>query len=175
MKKLVLYKSKTGFVKRYAEIIAESCEAEICEFSKFDKKSISEYDVVIYGGGLYAIGINGLKKFKNLIQSTSGSQKIVVFASGASPGRESDITQVKKHNFDDGDLERISFFYLRGGFNFNKLNFFFRIMMKMYKSKMQSKKTLSREEKAFIDSFDYPVDYVSKENAQELIDFVNKM
>ena len=54
MKILVTYKSKTGFTKKYAEMIAKEVDGCLVEFKKMTAEKMSEFDVVVYGGGIYA-------------------------------------------------------------------------------------------------------------------------
>ena len=72
MKPLVLYRSKTGYTEKYARQLARELGCEAREFRK-DEGSWREYDRVIYGGGLYAGGINGLKSFRKRMQAEAGS------------------------------------------------------------------------------------------------------
>ena len=84
MNVLVTYKSKTEFTKWYAEIIAKGLEADLAEFSEVTAEKMSGYDVIVYGGGLYAGRVNGFKKAKEMF-ATSTAKKLVVFATGATP------------------------------------------------------------------------------------------
>ena len=54
MKILVTYKSKTGFAKWYAEYIAKEVDANLMDIREVTAEIMSGYDVVVYGGGLYA-------------------------------------------------------------------------------------------------------------------------
>jgi flavodoxin len=84
MKTLVIYKSKTGFVRKYAEWIAEELSADLFPADRIHKSLYRSYDAVIYGGGLYAGGISGIGHIKNNLADLEG-KKVIVFASGASP------------------------------------------------------------------------------------------
>jgi len=64
MKTIVIYKSKTGFTKKYAEWIANDLLADIFDVSKVNIDMLTTYDTIIYGGSLYAVGINGIKLIK---------------------------------------------------------------------------------------------------------------
>lgn len=55
----VVYKSKYGSSKKYAEWIADELKAELFEHSKIKKDDLLKYDTIIYGGGLYAGSISG--------------------------------------------------------------------------------------------------------------------
>ena len=81
MKTVVIHKSKTGFVKKYAEWIAEELSADIFEASKVTSDMLTAYEIVIYGGGLYAVGINGVKLIKQNLDELKNKKVIVFFIS----------------------------------------------------------------------------------------------
>ena len=101
MKTIVIYKSKTGFTKKYAEWIAEDLSADIFDVSKVTINMLTEYDTMIYGGSLYAVGINGVKFITQNINKLK-DKKVVVFATGASPSREEAVNEVRNKNFTTG-------------------------------------------------------------------------
>jgi len=86
-KAIVLYRSKTGFSKRYAEWIAEdlACECHSIKGVKLD--DLKDFGLVIYGAGIYAGMIAGLGKIKNWMEK-SPEKTWVVFATGATPPKE---------------------------------------------------------------------------------------
>ena len=67
MKGIIIYKSRTGFTKRYAQWISEELKYDIESYQDIRKDSIDQYDLVIYGGNLYAGKIDGLAKIKDLL------------------------------------------------------------------------------------------------------------
>lgn len=173
MKTLVFYSSKTGFVKKYSEWIAEELHADILPLNKVDFATIRSYDTVIYGGGLYAGGINGIVRIKKNLPKLQG-KKVIVFASGASPWSEKVLNEVRDKNFTPEQQKKINFFYLRGGFDHRKLGFFDRFLMKLLKMKIMSKKKkgipLDGDETGMLNAMENPVDFTKKENLKELID-----
>jgi len=173
MKAIVIYKSKTGFVKKYAQWIAEELSADISEASKVTIDTLTPYDTVIYGGGLYASGINGVKLITQNLNKLKG-KIIVVFASGASPSRVDAISEVKNNNFTAEQQKQIEFFYLRGGFDYNRLNTFYKMIMLLlkWKLKTRTKAGLTPDESGMLTAFDKPVDFTSKENIYEIISYV---
>jgi len=171
MKALVVYKSKSGFVKKYAQWIAEELSADIFEGSNFSADKFNEYDTIIYGGGLYAVGINGVKLLKDNLDKLRG-KKVVVFASGASPAREEAINEVRDRNFDAELQKVIKFFYMRGGFEYSKLSLIDKILMQLLKWKLKSKKDLTPDERGMLAAYDQPVDFTRKKNIDELISYV---
>lgn len=171
MKTLVLYKSKAGFTKRYAQWIAEALNADLFEADQVKAEVFSSYDTVIYGGGLYAVGINGVKLITRNMERLSG-KKVVVFATGASPGREEIECEVKNKNFTAEQQQQIRFFYLRGGFDFNKLDFFSKKAMNLMRRMLRGKKRLTDDEQGMLAAFEHPVDFTSKEEIGPLIRYV---
>lgn len=172
MKTVVIYKSKTGFTKKYAEWIAEELSADIFNVTEITIDTLKEYDTVIYGAGLYVVGINGVKFItKNLDKLKN--KKIAVFATGVSPSRSSDIEKVKDSNFTLEQQKYIKFFYLRGGFNYNNLTVIDKVLMTFLKWKIKSKKELTPDEKGMLAVYNKPVDYTIKKNIDEILVYVN--
>ena len=174
MKTIVIYKSKTGFTKKYAKWIAEDLTADIFEVSKVTINKLIEYDTIIYGGSLYAVGINGVKLITQNINKLK-DKKVVVFATGASPSREDVVNEVRNKNFTKEQQEHIKFFYLRGGFNYSKLNPFDKILMLLLKWKIKNKKKeeLTNDEIGMLAIYDKPMDFTMKKDIERIITYVN--
>ncbi|BEP28054.1 flavodoxin domain-containing protein [Helicovermis profundi] len=172
MKTIVVYKSKSNFVKNYADWIAKNLSADIFEASTVTSDKLLEYDTIIYGGGLYAGRINGVKLIKKNIHDLKG-KNIVVFFSGASSPNEKAINEVKNNNFDEEMQKNIRFFYLRGGFDYNKLKSFDKLLMNMLKFTLKRKKNLSADDRGMLSAYDNPVDFTKEKNIDELISYVN--
>lgn len=172
MKTIVIYKSNSGFTKNYAEWIKEKLATDIFEASKVTVAMLTAYDTIIYGGGLLAGGINGVKLITKNLEQLKG-KKIVVFATGASPSGEEAINEVRNRNFTSEQQKQIRFFYLRGGFDYNKLPPFYKAVMSLMKWVLKRKKDPTPDEQGMLAAFDQPVDFTRKNNIDELIAYVN--
>lgn len=174
MKTVVIYKSKTGFTKKYAEWIAEKLSADIFNAEKVNINMLNKYDTIIYGGSLHAVGIIGVDLITKNINKLK-EKKIVVFATGASPLRDEVISEVIDKNFTAEQQRYIKFFYLRGGFNYSKLNPFDKFLMTLLKWKIKNKKReeLSSDEIDMLAIYDKPVDFTEKRNVDKIIMYVN--
>jgi menaquinone-dependent protoporphyrinogen IX oxidase len=172
MKTLVLYKSKTGYTGKYAQWIARELSADLLEATKIDSAVFCDYDTVIYGGGLYAVGINGIGLITKNLDKLKG-KKVIVYATGASPLREDVISDVWNKNFTEEEKKVIRFFYLRGGFNFSKLSLMDKFLMMLMKAKIKSKKESERtpDEKGLLTAYGHPVDFTSSNKINELITY----
>ena len=171
MKTIVIYKSKTNFSKRYAEWIAEELSADIFSVSKISIERVKEYDIIIFGGSLHAVGINGIKFITKNFKEFQ-NKKVIIFATGASPMKETILNEIENNNFTKEQQKYIKLFYLRGGFDYNKLNFCDKFLMTLLKWKLKSKKELTPDEKGMLLAYNNPVDFMTKENIQQLIRYV---
>lgn len=174
MKTVVIYKSKTGFTRKYAEWIAEDLSADIFEVTKVDINMLTKYDTIVYGGSLYAVGIIGVKLItKNLDKLKR--KKIVVFATGASTSSDEVMSEVLNRNFTPEQQKYIKFFYLRGGLNYNKLNHFDKFLMTLLKWKIKKKNQseLSDDEIGILATYDKVVDFTQKKNIDKIKTYVN--
>ena len=98
MKTLIIYKSKTEFTKWYAEFIAKEVDCNLMDFKEVTTEIMSGYDVVVYGGGLYAGMINGYKKAKKMFEKSS-AKRLILFATGGTPNEaRKKIDEVWKNN-----------------------------------------------------------------------------
>lgn len=123
MKKiLVVYQSKTGFTKKYAEWIAQKLSADIKAISKINISEINSYDIVIFGGWIMGGMISGLDKVRNCTSS-----KLIVFGVGFTDKKEVDISKMKEAN----KLTDHPFFYLEGGIKPKEMGFVARTMVKL--------------------------------------------
>jgi len=176
MKTVVVYKSKTGFAKKYAEWIAEALSADIFEASSVTVNILTSYDTIIYGGSMYAVGINGVKLITQNIDKFK-EKKVVVFATGLSLPGEDAINEVINKNFTPDQLKYIKFFYLRGGFNYSELSSFDKVLMSLLKWKIIYKKKMGKklenDEIGMLAVYKKPVDYTQKKNIDEILTYVN--
>ncbi|CCU81094.1 hypothetical protein HSACCH_02578 [Halanaerobium saccharolyticum subsp. saccharolyticum DSM 6643] len=174
MRTLIVYWSKTGFVKKYAEWIAEELEADLIPGRKIKPEKLKNYDQLIFGGSLYAVGIKGADFIKKNIKILE-AKKTAVFATGASPAKNEIIEEVKNKNFTEKEQKYFKFFYLRGGFNYSKLGFKDKVLMGIMKWKLNSKKNkgekLTEEEKGMLAAYEEPVDFTERENIREIVEY----
>ncbi len=175
MKLLVVYASKTGFVYQYAKWLVEELGGDLLPAASADLARLEQYDTIIYGGGLYAVGINGIKLITENFTQLKG-KNLLVFACGVTPPRPEVLQEIKEKNFTPEQRENIAFFYLRGGFNFAKLSILDKMLMQTLRGVILIKKwrgkTLSSDEQGILTIFKQPLDYTRRENLQELLAYV---
>lgn len=173
MKALVLYRSKSGFTKKYAEWIARELSAEVLEAKGAGPALFADYDTVIYGGGLYAAGINGVKLITGNLDKLAG-KKVIVFATGASPEREDVTADIVNKNFTGEQREKITFFYLRGGFDRSRLKGIDRFLMGFLINSIKKKKERTPDEAGMLGAFEHPVDFTAEKKIASLVAFARE-
>lgn len=161
MSTLIIYGSQYGTTKRYADKFAEMTGFPVISYE--DIKKLTDYERIIYFGGLYAGGVKGLK---NTVKKLSPNTKLIIVTVGLADVcdkeninniRSSIRKQVPEHL-----LKKSSVFHLRGGIDYQKLSFKHRTMMTLLYNRVKNlpedKKTA--EDKALIETFNSKVDFV---------------
>ncbi len=176
MKTAVVYKSVTGYTKKYAEWIAEDLNGDLYNVKDIDINRLMNYDLIIYGGSLHAVGISGVNMIKDNLDKLA-DKKIIIFTTGASPLRENILDEVKNANFSDEEQKRLRFFYLRGGFDYDRLDFVNKILMTLMKWKIKLTKPEKRtpDERGMLAAYEKPVDFTKKENLNELLSYARSL
>jgi len=172
MKPLVIYTSITGFTKKYAEWIAQDLGADLVEARSLRPETLRDYDTIIYGGSLHAVGIRGIQALKKNFARLEG-KLVIVFATGATPARTDVPEEVIKANFSPEERERIHFFYLRGGFDYSKLGLVDKLLMSLLKLKIKGKKERTPDEKGMLSAYSRPVDFTKREHIKNLVAFAS--
>lgn len=172
-KTIILYKSKYGSTKKYAEWLAEEISCKAYESSEAKKIALDGYDTVICGGGLYAGGISGVSSITGnwpLLEN----KNVIVFTVGVADPAKTNYQAIIDKNSNTGQKEKIKFFHLRGGINYKKLGPLHKCMMKLLISVLKKKKEseLSDEDKIMLESYGGAPDFTDRASLQPIIDFL---
>ncbi len=174
MKGVILYQSKYGATKKYANYLAEETGFKCIETKKADINEIIGYDTIILGGGLYASGIAGLTFLKKNINKLKG-KKIIIFCCGASPYEENAFEQIREHNLKD-NLSGIPLFYCRGAFDMNAMSFKDRTLCSLLRKAVAKKDPENYEiwEKALMAAGNDKCDWTDKKYLEPIIECIKK-
>lgn len=149
MSKVIVYKSKTGHTERYAKMLSE--ELDIPCYS-YKEAKVSDNDEVIFLSYIYASKIIGLSKALNKYNIKA------IIAVGALAYSKDYVNTLKQTN----NINK-PFFYLRGGIDYNKLNFFFRKFLPIIG------KDIAKDDKELLNLFKNGGDFVTKDNLKDVI------
>lgn len=170
-KTLVLYRSRYGYTKRYAEMIAEELGCGLREASRISAEDLAPYDTLIFGGGLYASAINGVNIIRDhfdLLQE----KHIAVWATGINAGSPEVMERVWRRNFPEEIRKNIRTFYLRGGFDYGNLSPLHKIMMTGLKWKIKASKNQSEENAGLLKAYQRPENHCDRRNIAGLVTYV---
>jgi menaquinone-dependent protoporphyrinogen IX oxidase len=165
---VVVYRSKTGFTKNYATWLAKRLNCTLLEGAKISIKDITDYDTIIYGSGLYAIGISGIKLITKNFELLK-DKRLIVFAVGASPAKKSIVPELVKANIPANQQNKIELYYLRGGFDYNRLSPFYKLLMTLKKLQIKKLKNPDADAKGMLASYEHPLDFTNEKNLEPII------
>ena len=169
MKTIVIYESKTGFTQKYAQWIAEDLGCESLPAAQTPRHDLSPYDLIIYGGPVRGGGILGRKKFRRLLDKFPKVQPVLFACGMALESDDENMKNLKKQNLIGSENDRIPLFFLRGGFDVDRMGFLTRLIMKPIA--LQMRKAVPADEIiAHPDPFH--VDCTSREAIQPLVAWV---
>ena len=126
MRTLILYTSKTGNTKKYAEDIAHAVTGDVFPLKKYKWKDVGDYDSIVFGGWVMGGKIQGIDDFLSHYDEIS-DKNILVFSSGMGF-----VTSESRDRLISGnvlDIYHIRYYQLRGSFDYSKLHFPYNFMI----------------------------------------------
>lgn len=178
-KTLVLYKSFYGHTKQYAEWISEAMHADLAPVGKIEAARLADYDVVVYGGGLYASGISGISALLRRFDRLRG-KRVIVFTCGlADPANEVNLKTIRQNiekSIPEEQRRAIRFFHLRGGIDYPRLGPVHRAMMAMLRSMLLKKDQddLREEDREMLATFGGTVDFMDRASIKPILDAIKE-
>ncbi|MBE6345155.1 MAG: flavodoxin [Spirochaetaceae bacterium] len=182
MKTIIVYSSQTGFTEKYAKWISEALECDLMPLKKAKKIDLLAYDSVIYGGWFCAGSVNNLKWFLDKIPTlVKNNKKIVIYAVGGSPIENPELS-VTLNNIAKSIDEKLpentlnksvyKLVYCPGGFNYDKMNFASKLMMKMFLSMLKANKEKTSKDMEMINMISSNYDISHKKYIEPILNFL---
>ncbi len=173
-KTIVLYKSESGFTKQYAEWIAAALKCDCAEAETYDFRKDDQ--TIIFGGGLYAGKINGIKiLIKNYDKIKD--KKCIVFTVGLADVKdESNIEAIAascKKQIPEEMFSNIKWFHFRGGMDYGKMSFLHRCMMWFMKTMLskEPENEQSDSDRAVIENYGGKFDFSDRNEIDTLVKY----
>jgi len=170
--RVILYGTKYGTTKAYADELGKRTNIEVKNYDEID--NINMYDTIVYFGALYAGGVMGMKKTFGKLSSVSGKKIIIATVGLADPTDAENTGKIKedmKKQLSKEVFENACILHLRGGIDYSVLNFKHKMMMAMlYKKAVglpEEKKTA--DVKAMIETYNQRVDFVDLKRIDEIM------
>ena len=173
MTPIVIYKTKYGSTKTYAEWIAGELGCKAVDAKNIKASELKQYDTVIYGGGLYAEIINGVSLItKNFAELSD--KRIAVFTTGITPldCRDYYDKMVIEKNFRTGVPQNVRVFNFLGKMVNKELSIVHRTALVTLKKIMSSKENPTEMEKLLVSLCDADGDFTDREAISGLLEYV---
>ena len=176
MNTIVIYKSKYGATKKYAEWIAEALSCEMIDAKSVKAADLLKYDTIIYGGGLYAEVINGVSLITKNFEALK-EKNLIVFSTAITPlsYREYYDKYVIEKNFKPEMLKKIKIFNFMGKMLTEELSLVHRAALKSLKKIMMAKENPTELEKLLVNLCDYNDDECDRASADALIKYAREL
>lgn len=160
---VIVYESKTGFTKKYADMLAAKTKLKVFRVKEISK--VNQDEDIIFLGWMKVGKIQGLDKLRKYnLKAVCGSGT----GRTAEPCTEVVIARNK--------LEGIPFFYLRGGcFPLKQLKGMDKIMLSMFLKMLKSRKDRDEKLEEAISIIENGFDGVKEENLLPVLEWLNAM
>lgn len=157
---IIVYESKTGFTKRYADILGAKTNLKVYSVKEFSK--VNQDEEIIFLGWMKVGKIQGLGKLrKYAVKAVCGSGT----GRTAEPSTEEVISRNK--------IEDIPFFYLRGGcFPLNELKGMDKIMLSMFVKILKSSKDKDEKTEEAVAIIEKGFNGVKEENLEPVLEWL---
>ncbi len=172
MRTLILYTSKTGNTKKYAEDIASAVKADVLPLKKFKEKMINQYDCIVYGGFVMGEKIQGIDRFLSYYNLMEGKE-ILVFSCGMSIVTKE--TRARLISTNVLEFYHVRFYQLRGSFDYSKLSFFYRFIMNHSLNMIARNPDAPADQQALLSIKERPIEYYDQYGIDRIISVINKL
>ncbi len=157
---VIVYESKTGFTKRYADMLAAKTGLKV--FAAKECAKISKEDEIIFLGWMKAGKIQGLAKLR-------GYNVKAVCGSGTGRTAEPNTETVIARN----SIQGTPFFYLRGGcFPLKEIKGMDKIMLSMFLKMLKGRKDKDERIEEAINTIENGFDGVKEENLEPVLQWL---
>jgi menaquinone-dependent protoporphyrinogen IX oxidase len=175
----VLYKSKYGSTKKYAEWIAADLNADIYKASRISVRKLKTYSTIIFGGAVYmnkVIGINAAIRKFNALGRDNGRKKILFTCGLTNPAIEENRKRILdgiNGRLPGGLPEGVRVFHLHGGIVHAELSRFHRFMMRMLENTLKGKREedLSEIEKKMAETVGKDFDFTDRLSVRPIVEY----
>lgn len=177
---VVIFESKYGFTKRYAKWIADALSCPLFEKKSFHPQKLARYDTIIYGGGLYAGGVSGIKLLTKNWPLLSEKQVILFTCGLADPADPENVRHIRESlakALPPDMLEKLQLFHFQGGIDYSRLSLLHRSMMAMLRKMLlkQDPQNLNEESKYLLETYGKCLDFTDRDSISPLTAYVRSL
>lgn len=152
----IVYSSRTGFTKQYAQWLAEDLHSECTSLSEYCPHTADAADTILCAGGVYGNEIHGIRQFKR-IRKQKPQKQILFLATGIRPVSAETLQRLLLYNFSKADTPEL--FYVQGGLNLETLPPAQRTMLSLFRAMLKHRRDLSESDHEILRLLETSGDY----------------
>ena len=178
-KSIVIYTSKRGSTKQYAEWIAEDLGCEAVTLADAKELDLYSYDCIIYGGWIRGSGIVDFDKFARMLDEQL-MKRLLVFGVGFADETAENYAQVWGYSLgkiDPKNENRVLLYILGGRYDPAQVTGLDKFLMKTMRAVLLSGSTTDAKGRANMmkERIDKGCDMVRRENVDSLVKDAKKI
>lgn len=178
-KSIVIYTSKRGSTRQYAEWIAEELGCKATALSDAKDINLYDYDCIVYGGWIRGSGIVDFDKFSKRLDDEL-MERLIVYGVGMADETAENYAQVWGYSIgkiDPKNEKRVLLYILGGRYNPDGVRGFDGFLMKIMRRVLLSGSTKESKSRANFmrERIDKGVDMVRRENIESLVKDAKKL
>ena len=163
IKILIVYQSKYGSTKQYAEWIQQEIKGDLVNIENGDKPDLARYDIIIIGSSV-RVGSIVIAPFIKDHWSVMKGKKVILFTTSATPPQHPKIQSIYEKSLPEEIRKEIKYFPLHGRISGKDLTFFDKFLIIIGKI-MEQDETLKKD-------MGKDFDGVQRENLLPLLEYL---
>ena len=168
---IIIYGSKYGSAKKYAEELARRTGFELAPFQ--ETGDINGYETIVYVGALYAGGVLGMKKALGKLKDIAAKKIIIATVGLADPTDKENVGNIRKsvkRQLSKELFESARIFHLRGAIDYSRLSLKLKMMMALLVKKVKSlpPEKQTAETRALLETYGKQVDFIDFESLRQI-------
>lgn len=175
---VVIYYSKYGHTRTYAEWIQEALQCDMIPANKIDIDQLKDYETIIFGHSVFAGRYKFGPKFSDIMKAYPNKNYVFfsvnLAATDTSEADRQQLTDKVETALGADNMKKIKLFFMRGGIDYSKLNLLHRLMMWILIGMLKSKKPHDQSEadKLMIEAYGDRLNFMSQDQINDLLAYV---
>lgn len=170
LQSILIYHSKYGSTKKYAEWISQKTGSDIATLSDFNPENLKNYETIIFGSFAYMGKLKGSDFFLknwNILRN----KKLLVFCVSASLPNAAEHRKILHSSFNPEIQKSLTYFSFHGAYDYSRMDNTDKIIMLVPKFFMWLKWKISKDPSArkFLDDFYTPQDWTNPSGIEPLV------
>lgn len=170
---IIIYGTKYGSSKRYAERLGELLDVEVVDYREVG--DLTQVERIIYIGSLYAGGVLGLRRMLRRVGDLRSKQLVLVTVGLSDPTNPTNRAHIREEIakvVTEEQCGELSLHHLRGGIDYSHLSLKHRLMMSLLRAKVSRMDASERtaEDQLFLETYGSTVDFVDLDTILPLAD-----